>query len=224
MVRVLRMGPTDRCVLMDGRGGRFLAVIQSVTRQAVTVIVEERLPDPPPSPVEIVLCQAVLKSGPMDYLIQKTSELGVEHIHPFFSLRSVVRPDREKAGRKIRHWREIARSAAKQSGRIIPANIGAFASFSQLTATWKRDAGRKAILWEEEGSKDLKVLLRGLSPADRFIGIVGPEGGFDKNEIRRARDAGFEPVSLGTRILRAETAAIAMVTIVQYEWGDLCRI
>ncbi len=223
MLKVLRMGPGDRCVLMDGCGALFLAVIQSATRQEVTVIPEKALPQLPHSPVGIILCQAVLKSGPMDYLIQKTSELGVDHIHPFSSLRSVIRPDREKAERKMRHWREIARNSAKQSGRIIPANIGGFSSFSQLTATWKEDEGIKAILWEEEGSRDLKGLLRGLLPADRFIGMVGPEGGFDRSEVSEAQDAGFEPVSLGSRILRAETAAIAMVTIVQYEWGDLCR-
>ena len=221
MTKVLRMGPGDRFVLMDGKGARFQAVIESVSRQAVSLILEESLTQPPPSPVEIVLCQAVLKSGPMDYLIQKTSELGVDHIFTFSSLRSVIRLEKEKQRHKARHWREIARSSAKQSGRIAPAEVGPFCSFSQLTGKWKTTEGIKAILWEEEGSRDLKGLLRGTSPAERFIGMVGPEGGFDRSEISEAQDAGFEPVSLGYRILRAETAAMTMVAIVQYEWGDL---
>ena len=221
MLRVLRMGPGDRLMLMDGKGGRFLSVIESTTRHEVTVILKKSLPQPPPSPVEIVLCQAVLKSRPMDYMIQKTSELGIDHIFPFSSVRSVVRPNIEKQGSKLRHWKEISRSSAKQCGRVVPAEVDPSSSFSQLTETWKREGGIKAILWEEEGSRNLKRLLRGFSPADRFIGMVGPEGGFDRDEVSKAQDAGFIPVSLGNRILRSETAAITMVAIVQYEWGDL---
>jgi len=90
ILKVLRMGPGDRLALMDGRGAHFQAVIRSATRKEVTVIPEEPLPSSPPSPVEISLCQALLKPGPMDYLIQKTSELGVDAVFPFFSQRTVT--------------------------------------------------------------------------------------------------------------------------------------
>ena len=221
MIRVLRMGPADRFVLMDGKGGRFLASIESATRQEVRVVLEKPLPKPPPSPVTIALCQALLKSGPMDHLIQKTSELGVDHILPFTSLRTITMLKRERLTNRMRHWREIAKSSAKQSGRVVPAQIDFPSTLGELTAKWKKEKGIKAILWEGEGTTDLKGLLRGSSRAGKFIGMVGPEGGFAGEEIELAADAGFIPVTLGNRILRSETAAMTMVAIVQYEWGDL---
>jgi 16S rRNA (uracil1498-N3)-methyltransferase len=90
-----------------------------------------------------------------------------------------------------------------------------------LTGQWKQKDALKVILWEEEGAKDLKGLLRASSTAKHFIGIVGPEGGFSKEEVEIVKAAGFISVSMGRRILRAETAAIIMVAIAKYEWGDL---
>ena len=221
MTRVLRMEAGDRFVLMDDKGSRFLAYIESAKRQGVRVVLEKPLPKPPPSPVTITLCQALLKSGPMDYLIQKTSELGVDHIFPFSSLRTITMLKKERLSNRIRHWREIAKSSAKQSGRFAPAQIDFPLTLGELTAKWKEEKGIKAILWEGEGATDLKRLLRGSSRAEKFIGMVGPEGGFAGEEIELAADAGFIPVTLGNRILRSETAAMTMVAIVQYEWGDL---
>ncbi|MFO7602130.1 MAG: 16S rRNA (uracil(1498)-N(3))-methyltransferase [Candidatus Desulfacyla sp.] len=221
ILKVLRMGPGDRLALMDGRGARFQAVIRSATRKEVTVTLEDPLPFPPPSPVEISLCQALLKSGPMDYLIQKTSELGVDALFPFFSQRTIVRLEEGRFANRLRHWSGIGRSAAKQSGRKAPARIAAPSSLEELTAKWKTEKGLKAMLWEGEGKRDLKGLLRGAHQTEKFIGIIGPEGGFAEEEVEMAEDAGFVPVSLGNRILRAETAAITLVAIVQYEWGDL---
>ncbi len=221
ITKVLRMEAGDRFVLMDGKGSRFLAAIESTTRQGVRVVLETPIPKPPPSPVIIALCQALLKSGPMDYLIQKTSELGVDHIHPFSSLRTITMLKRERLSNRMRHWRGIAKSSAKQSGRVVPAQINFPLTLGELTAKWKEEKEMKAILWEGEGTTDLKGLLRGSSRAGKFIGMVGPEGGFAGEEIELAADAGFIPVTLGNRILRSETAAMTMVAIVQYEWGDL---
>ncbi len=219
--KVLRMGPGDRFILMDRKGARFLARIESAGSKEVLVTLERPLPKPPPSPVEIILCQAMLKPGAMDYLIQKTSELGVDLISPFFSERTAVSLERQRLSNKMRHWREIAQSSAKQSDRGIPAEIGPALKFRELPAKWKSDDALKVILWEEEGSKDLKGLLKDRLPTPKFIGVIGPEGGFSNEEIEFARDAGFVSASLGNRVLRSETAAITMVAIVQYEWGDL---
>jgi len=121
----------------------------------------------------------------------------------------------------LRHWREIANSSATQSDRGAPAQIGLLSDFEELIQQWKKERVFKVILWEEEEAKDLKAVLRASGPAKTFVGIVGPEGGFSKEEIQAARDAGFISVSLGRRILRAETAALTLIAIVQYEWGDL---
>jgi 16S rRNA (uracil1498-N3)-methyltransferase len=221
ILKVLRMGPGDRLVIMDGRGALFEALIQSATRQEVTVIPKMRLPQLPPSPVETILCQSLLKSDSMDYLIQKTSELGVDAIFPFFSQRTVVHLAEGRSVDRLSRWNKIGKSAAKQSGRTAPVRIATPSPFEELTAAWKTETGLKAIMWEGERKRDLKALLKDSSRTDRFIGIIGPEGGFSEEEVERAENAGFIPVSLGNRILRSETAAMTLVAIVQYEWGDL---
>ena len=219
--RVMRMGPGDRFILMDGEGARFLALIESAGPHEVRVVLEKPLPEPPPSPVKIILCQGLLKSRKMDYLIQKTSELGVDCIMSFSSERTVVRLKKDRLPGRMKHWREIAQSSAKQSDRAVPAQIEGLVPFNELVAKWKEEDALKIVLWEEEGSKDLKGLLRKSSIQKKFIGMVGPEGGFSRQEIEAAKDAGFVSASLGNRILRSETAASTMVAIVQYEWGDL---
>jgi len=219
--KVLRMDPGDRFILMDGKGSRFQAVITSAKHKDLAVCLEKRLPEPPPSPIKTTLCQALLKSRPMDYMVQKTSELGVNRISPFSSERTVVRLEKDRSLSKMRHWTNIAQNAAKQADRNAPAEISAISSFQELTRQFGCEEGLKLILWEEEDTKDLKEVLRRCDPARQFIGIVGPEGGFTGEEIRTAKEAGFISVSLGHRILRAETAAISLIGIVQYEWGDL---
>lgn len=219
--KVLRMGPGDRFILMDGTGQRHIVRIESVSSKAVVVTLEKALPKPVPSPVKIVLCQSLIKSRPMDYVIQKTSELGVNSICPFYSERSVVRLENNRHLNKLKHWREISKDAAKQSGRGVPADIEPISPLHILLERWKAVDAFKLMLWEEEDARDLKHLLREAPPSPLFIGIIGPEGGFTQNEVRAAREADFITVSLGSRILRSETAALTLVAIVQYEWGDL---
>ena len=218
---VLRMRAGDRFILMDDRGSRFQAVIEAVSPKGVRAVLEKPLPNPPPSPVHITLCQALTKSRAMDSLLQKTSELGVDHIVPFYSERTTVEYEKERLVNKMRHWHEIAISAAKQCGRGIPVVIDPPVLFRTVIEKWGELNALKVVLWEEEESKDLKSALRSSTPSPNFVGIIGPEGGFSREEISSAGAAGFVPVSLGKRILRADTAAITMVAVVQYEWGDL---
>lgn len=218
---VLRMGLGDRILLLDKAGSRFLAVIKELSRRHVLVDLEGRLPTPDPSPVRITLCQALLKSSAMDLLVGKTSELGVDRILPYTAKRSVVRADGEKGHGKSRHWQEIAQSAAKQADRLKPAEIGPLRSFDDTLEGLRDVTALKILLWEQEGLKSLKDLLRSGAAAAEVLALVGPEGGFTEREVMAAANAGFVPVSMGRRILRAETASIALVAILQYEWGDL---
>lgn len=222
--RVLRMGKGDRLILMDGKGNRFETLIESVRKNEIHAVIERRLPGPSPSPVEIDLCQALLKTGSMDFLIEKTSELGVDRIIPFSSERTVVNLDGDRAVARVRRWKEISRAAAKQSDRIRPVEISPPIPFQELTERFSQVSGLKVVMWEDEEKRDLKKVLRSSPEKDRIIGMVGPEGGFSERDIKRAREAGFISVSAGNRILRAETAAITLVAIVQYEWGDLSLI
>lgn len=221
MIRVLRMGPGDRLVLMDDTGARYQAVISSVSQGEAALMLERSLPVPRPSPLEITLCPSLLKSRPMDLLIQKASELGVAGIQPHTSRRSVVHLEGKRAESRVRHWKEIAVNSAKQADRAIPARVDVPVSFDELMARWRDRRIPKILLWEAEEASDLKDFLRQAPPAGALAVVVGPEGGFHPDEVCAARDAGFSPVSLGRRILRAETAAIAVAAVVQYEWGDL---
>ena len=221
MSRVLRMASGDNFILLDGKGGRFLAEIVSISKEAVAVQIKTHLPASNESHLEITLCQAVTKSASMDYLIQKTSELGVTRIFPVTTSRTVVHLKGDKQQKKLNRWKEIARNAAKQCNRDIPAEILPPTSFEKLLQATSNVKGVKAILWEGEKSQGLKGLLRSLEPANHFTALVGPEGGFSREEVAYAQKKNFVPVSLGNRILRAETAALFIVAIVQYEWGDM---
>jgi 16S rRNA (uracil1498-N3)-methyltransferase len=221
IVRVLRMGVGERLILMDRAGKRFEARIKALDQKAVQVLLLRRVPTPPEPPVEIILCQAVLKSQAMDALIQKTSELGVASIHPFTCSRTVIRVAAGPHGQKLRRWQEIADGAAKQADRHWPARVTSCSSFMEIIGLWRTEEATKVILWEQERSADLKQVLRTARPQARFVGVVGPEGGFEPGEIEAAAEAGFLAVSLGERTLRAETAAMTLIALVQYEWGDL---
>jgi len=221
IARVLRMGPGDHIVLLDKVGKRFQAVIEEVDRHQVLVTLESAIPAPAMSSVHITLCQALLKSRPMDLVVEKTSELGVDRVLPYLAERTVVKVDADKTHGKLRHWQEIAQSAAKQSDRAIPAEISPPCPFKTLLSPLRKEPALKVLLWEQEATRSLKDLLRSSSPASRVVAMVGPEGGFTEREVKEAGEAGFASVSLGCRILRAETAAISLVTIIQYEWGDL---
>jgi 16S rRNA (uracil1498-N3)-methyltransferase len=219
--RVLRMGPGARILLMDAKGSRCEAVIESTGRREVHIRIEKKLTAPPPSPIGITLCQALLKASAMDFVIQKSSELGVNEILPFSSERTVVRVDHDKHAAKIGHWREIAINATKQSNRARPPKVMPPCTLFELVKQRQSENSLKLLLWEGENTKDLKGLLRESAPLQEVVGIVGPEGGFSAEEVKTIRQGGFSSVSLGRRILRAETAAITLVAILQYEWGDL---
>ncbi|MBN2420070.1 MAG: 16S rRNA (uracil(1498)-N(3))-methyltransferase [Deltaproteobacteria bacterium] len=221
MLKVLRMRQGDRFVLMDGKGNRFDAEIGDISHHKVTARLISELPKPSSSPVNITIFQAMIKPRMMDYMIEKTSELGVSHIIPFYSERTVIRINDNNSSNKTRHWKEIARSASKQSGRPRPAEIAEPVQLSDLIKTISNTHGMKIVLWEGENNTDLRKLLKAEEPSADFTAIIGPEGGFAKKEIEQLKDSNVIPVSLGSRILRAETAAIALTTIIQYEWGDL---
>jgi 16S rRNA (uracil1498-N3)-methyltransferase len=159
----------------------------------------------------------------MDLVVEKTSELGVDRVLPYLAERSVVKVDRDKGHDKVRRWQEIAQSAAKQSDRPMPAEIRPLCTLKELLALLRGEPALKILLWEQEAKRSLKDLLCSGSPASRIVALVGPEGGFTEREVKEAGEAGFVSVSLGARILRAETASISLVTIIQFEWGDLAK-
>lgn len=222
IIRVLRMERGDEIIIIDEQGRRFKATISDLGSKEVRAKIEYQLPEITPSPVRIVLSQALIRSKNMDLVIQKCTELGVNAIMPFVSQRVVVKPHKRGYQKKLEHWRQISINAVKQSDAIRPPEISRIMEFKDMIDGLKKEVATKVILWEQEEGISLKeVLCSESGNKDYFIGIVGPEGGFSKQEIEYAKNAGFVPVTLGKRILRTETASIAFVSLVQYQWGDL---
>lgn len=221
IVNVLRMKKGEKLVLMDGKGQLFESTIEALHHKEVKVKINKSIPHPPSSPIDISLAQALIRTHPLDYLIQKTTELGISSIHLFYSERTVIRlkPDHLKS--RMAHWVEIAKSACKQCGRTTLPNLNPPLPFEQIIKNAPQKNTLRILLWENEDRVDLKKLLRSMSPLLHIFAGVGPEGGFTPDEINLAREAGFHTISLGNRILRAETAAVSLLSIIQYEWGDL---
>jgi 16S rRNA (uracil1498-N3)-methyltransferase len=153
----------------------------------------------------------------MDFVLQKSVELGVASVTPLWTKRSQVRLSGERLDRRIHHWRGIIRSACEQSGRVVVPRLGECAPLSDwLTSAECREAQHRLVL-----DPAAPVHLKQLDPATRVSVLIGPEGGLGEDEITRATSHGFLRIGLGPRTLRTETAALAILTALQTLWGDL---
>ncbi len=223
IISVLRMGRGDRLRLMDGEGHHYIAVILEAGHGGVKARIETKIAPPPPPPTKTILCQALLKGDHFEYVIQKTSELGASIIIPFFSERTVVRINEKALESKMRRWAEIAKESAKQSGRESPLRLESPVDFKTMISRLAQSPCVRLMLWEDEGRCDIRGFLKEIESMRVITAVVGPEGGFSEKEVQSAREAGFSSVSLGERILRADTAAVALTAILQYEMGCLSR-
>ena len=211
----------DKLLLFDGKGKEFESTIEKIFHKEVWVRRDKSISPTPPSPLKICLAQAFVKSPALDYLLQKTTELGVNDIQLFHSERTVVKVKPDHLAKKVIRWQEIVKSACRQCGRTVLPDLKLPVSFEDLVKNAAQENTLCLILWENEEKTDLKTLLRSMPPVPHIFAIVGPEGGFTADEINFAKKSGFKLISLGKRILRSETAAIALLSILQYEWGDL---
>jgi 16S rRNA (uracil1498-N3)-methyltransferase len=217
--RVLRLKAGDEIIVFDSLGKEYEGTIIEETTSFVVIKIQNIFLSKRDSPLDVTLAQSLLKGEKMDYLIQKATELGVKEIIPFFSSRSV--PLLEKSGRLKRHhrWGRIAIEASKQCGRGVVPKIEPLQDYSEMLQL-ASPGSLRLILWEREGGQ-LKEVLERSKEKTRIFFIIGPEGGFSQEEVEEAKRAGFIPVTLGRRILRAETASLCLLSILQYEQGDI---
>jgi len=217
--RVLRLKAADEIIVFDGLGKEYEGTIVEEATSSVVIKIQNIFLSKRDSPLEITLAQSLIKGEKMDYLIQKATELGVKEIIPFFSSRSV--PLLEKSGRLKRYhrWGRISIEASKQCGRGVVPKIELLHDYSEMLQI-ASPGSLRLILCEREGGK-LKEVLERSKEKTRIFFIVGSEGGFSQNEVEEAKRAGFIPVTLGKRILRAETASLCLLSILQYEKGDI---
>jgi 16S rRNA (uracil1498-N3)-methyltransferase len=202
--------------LTDAEGKDFRGRVLSLSGSRATLLPFDVFSSSTEPGVEIILLQALPERERMEWIIQKTTELGVSAIVPFKSARSISLEEREAKQKKAHRWQEIAVKAVRQSRRARVPVVETYRSFPEVLEFCRGD-GLKLVLWEK-GGQSLKQVVR---PSARICVMVGPEGGWAAEEVTSARDCGFTPVKLGQRILRTETAAIVLVGILQYELGDI---
>ena len=213
--RVLRVKPGEELVLCDSMGCDYLCIVENVSDSAVELSVKNSYPSVSEPSVRISLYMALPKGDKMDYIIQKSVELGVYDIFPFSSERCIVKLTDKDKQKKCERWNRIALEAAKQSGRGMIPNVHSPLSFNEMLKS-SSQTDLPIFFYEKERSVSLKSVLGSKSFSTVSI-IVGPEGGFSDEEAEKIISSGIPSVSLGERILRCETAPGCAISAIMYE-------
>jgi 16S rRNA (uracil1498-N3)-methyltransferase len=220
IVHVLRLHRGTRLCLADEKGREYEGRIRRVDADSLTVSVEgSHMTSPLETGPRITLFQGLPKGDKLDFVIQKCTELGVSRVVPFIGERSVARPPERRIQDKLERWRRIAMEAARQSNRLTAPTIDFANDLSEICRSSDHDV--KILLWEEEKTLSLKTFLAGAGRPGSVAVIIGPEGGLSVDEVSMAYRCGFNSVSIGKRILRTETAGMALLAILQFHWGDI---
>ena len=215
--KALRLRAGDGLVVFDGRGGEYDAVIQRIDRDRVDVKTSAFRADDREAPFEVGLVQGLPEADKMDWILQKSVELGVAWVQPVVCERSVVRLSGDRAARRESHWQRVAIAACEQCGRNRVPEVRPTLAFRDWAAQpsqaqrWMLAPGAEARLAECP------------APAGPVELLVGPEGGLSERELDIAATIGFSALSLGPRVLRAETAPLAALAAMQALWGDFRR-
>lgn len=214
--QVLRLKPGDKLAVFNGRGTERFASVESLQRRGGELALAASHAPLPESPLEVTLIQGLPKSDAMDVIVQKATELGARAVVPVYTELSVVKLDAERSERRLDHWRKVAQSACEQCGRHRPPHIEPPAALAAALEALPRAPWRLALDPFAAASLDDQALA-----AHGLVVAIGPEGGFGAMDWRRLDAAEFARVALGPRVLRVETAAVAVCAIVQARWGDL---
>jgi len=220
--------PGEQLIIFDGSGYRYICrVLEAHKKEVVVEKIKKELYSAE-SPVLITIAQGLPKSEKMEFIVQKSTELGISRIVPLITERSQIRHTE-----KVERWRKIAQSASEQCGRErVPdiEDIVEFEEFMWNTPLTPLDRGEhhsmyplpsRIIFSEEYKERNFKKILTDFKDTKNITLLIGPEGGFTNEEVKLAVEKGFIEASLGPRILRTETAAITAVSIIQYEIGDM---
>jgi len=220
--RVLRLREGESLELFDGRGQVCRATLVQSSQKLTRLSLEAwtaGLPAPPP----LTLMQGVMKGDKMDLVVQKAVELGVTRILPVACVRSVTRFSKDGAEKKVARWQKIANEAARQSGRAdlaeveVPRPLGATLA---LLGPKKNEEARY-LPWEEQEGLGLRSLLFEGPKVSSHVIFIGPEGGLEAAEVAASEEVGFQAISLGGRILRTETAGLAVIAAIRASQGEL---
>lgn len=211
---VLRLRAGDEASVFDGLGHEFLCTVEQVSKRgSVLGVVREIQPASPESPLQVTVAAAILPGEKFEITVQKAVELGVYRLRPLYTMRCEVKPG--GSSRRLERWQKIAVESAKQSGRARLMQIDEPIDFREFTASTDGDP---TIFFSERDGSNFSAIK---PPENKITAVFGPKGGWDDAELEAARSAGFTVITFGGRIMRAETAAIAMTAILQHRFGDL---
>ncbi len=213
--RVLRLRCGDQCRVFDGAGHEFAAEITETGRR-VQLHLLQAVDNHTESPVFTILGQVISRGEKMDFTIQKAVELGIGAIYPLTSERCGVKLDPERLSRKTAGWQKTAAAACEQCGRAVVPRVFPATSLSDFCTAM---AGRGLLRLTLDPASSLRI--KQLPPADEICLLIGPEGGFSREEVELSASCGFTAVSLGPRILRTETAALTALSMIGSHFGDL---
>jgi 16S rRNA (uracil1498-N3)-methyltransferase len=212
--RVLRLSAGDELLLFNGDGRDYPARILDVDKRGVTVMVETALAVSTESSLQCTLGLGISRGDRMDYAVQKSTELGVTDIVPLFTAHGEVRLSGERAEKRRQHWQQVAISACEQCGRASIPRVHALQTLDQWLAGLQ---GGTRLIFDGHQQQSLTASR----PEDPVSLLIGPEGGFSREEVALANARGFISVRLGPRVLRTETAPVVALSVLQYLWGDL---
>ena len=218
LTRVLRLGSGARVFVFDGEGGEYECEVARVAKHEVELNLLRRLDDAVESPLRLTLAQALIKGDKFDWVIQKATELGVTRIVPLVTDHADIKRAEERAGQRLQRWRRISLEALKQCGRRRLVEICEPATFDDFCGS---TTSGERLIFSEHGGKSLAEVSAKLRDVNQLNLCVASEGGWSEHELRKAASCGFTLVSLGTRILRTETAAIFAVALAQHIFGDM---
>ena len=217
---VLRMKPGDCIGVVDGEGHQYEVRLTEVERQTVCGDILSKAVLDTESPVRIAMGQALIKGSAFDLLVRKAAELGVRTIVPLKTQRCVARLAHGSGVGRADRWQRIAEEASKQCGRAqVPEVHPAVLSVEEFCRQFK-DCDLKLVFWEDEPKTRLKDIAP-QGPVSSIAFLAGPEGGWAKEEIGFLRQQEFQTVSLGPRLLKADSASLVILSLLQHRWGDL---
>ena len=219
IARVLRMTVGDNVIIADENERTAKAEITAITDEVVTLSLIEYLEDDSEPTVKVRLAQCLPKSDKMEFIVQKAVELGAVSIQPVNSENCVVKYTADKQAKRVERWQKIAHEAAKQCKRAAVPTVEPIITLKELLSRVDDDE-TVLFCYEAEDGRTLRQALN-THQAEKYTVLIGPEGGFSPEEARLCQEMGAHPVSLGSRILRTETASLAALTMVLYAHGEL---
>lgn len=220
MARSLRYSPGDRCRVTDGEGALYLVELDNVGTRRVEGKIVEHLSPPPDTLPRFTLGQGLPKAFKLEFIIEKATELGAHELYPLWVHRCQGKIPTQRLSSRLLRWQRVAREAAKQAGRVRPLGINPPSDLEHFVRA-TREADLKLTLWEGERERLLRHLLAAAGSVRWVSILVGPEGGLSAEEVELAAGKGYLAVNLGPRIMRTETAALAVLAILQHRWGGM---